>query len=44
MVDAAFALAKVTVPGPLVILQVIVTGVPSGTTVTEPANVAAEAG
>jgi hypothetical protein len=43
VVDAAFALANVTVPGPLVLVQITVAALPVGTPVTEPDTVA-EAG
>ena len=43
VVDAAFALANVTVPGPLVLVQITVAVLPVGTLVTEPETVA-EAG
>jgi hypothetical protein len=40
VVDAALALAKVTVLGPLVLFQIIVAVLPVGTPVTEPDKVA----
>jgi len=43
IVDAAFALANVTVPGPLVLVQITVAVLPVGTPATEPDTVA-EAG
>ena len=44
-VEAAFGLANVTVPGPLVLLQVMTSGAPLKlSSVTEPDNVAVPGG